>query len=240
MLLQTMVRSGRVEAGVYLLGLMDYYADDQERLKVVVEALGAFHCPQAVSVLVSEFYRIESSNQTRGYRFQRDLHRDAPNCRADAERLVAAECDARMAHERVEQLSQFGQVEHEAARCFAACEFLGFFEEPRVCRGERKGLVHWQRAQRPTPPAPFPFEGDHHLARARSLAANVVRQNHGNLRRRAISRPAQARPRCRLRLTDRFAPYRAAQATALPCRFLWAELSGIAGSGVQWQRSARR
>jgi hypothetical protein len=67
MLLQSMVRSGRVEAGVYLLGLMDYHADDLERLKTVVEGLGAFHCRQAVSVLVSEFYRIESSNTTRGY-----------------------------------------------------------------------------------------------------------------------------------------------------------------------------
>ena len=34
MLLQSMVRSGRVEAGVYLLGLMHYHADDLERLKV--------------------------------------------------------------------------------------------------------------------------------------------------------------------------------------------------------------
>jgi hypothetical protein len=67
MLLQSMARNGRNEAGVYLLGLMDYYADDLERLKVVVEGLGAFHCRQAVSVLVSEFYRIESSNATRGY-----------------------------------------------------------------------------------------------------------------------------------------------------------------------------
>lgn len=67
MLLQSMVSSGRVEAGVHLLGLMRYYADDLERLKTVVEALGAFHCRQAVSTLVSEFYRIESSNQTRGY-----------------------------------------------------------------------------------------------------------------------------------------------------------------------------
>ena len=67
MLLQSMVSSGRVEAGVYLLGLMRFYADDLERLKTVVEALGAFHCRQAVSTLVSEFYRIESSNQTRGY-----------------------------------------------------------------------------------------------------------------------------------------------------------------------------
>ena len=67
MLLQSMVRNGRVEAGVYLLGLMGYHADDLERLKTVVEALGAFHCRQTVSVLVSEFYRIESSNSTRGY-----------------------------------------------------------------------------------------------------------------------------------------------------------------------------
>ena len=67
MLLQSMVRNGRVEAGVYLLGLMGYHADDLERLKTVVEALGAFHCRQAVSALVSEFYRIESSNTTRGY-----------------------------------------------------------------------------------------------------------------------------------------------------------------------------
>ncbi len=67
MLLQSMVSRGRVEAGVHLLGLMRYYADDLERLKTVVEALGAFHCRQTVSMLVSEFYRLESSNATRGY-----------------------------------------------------------------------------------------------------------------------------------------------------------------------------
>ena len=67
MLLQSMIDRGRVEAGVYLVGLMGYHADDLERLKTVMEALGAFHCRQAVSVLVSEFYRIESSNATRGY-----------------------------------------------------------------------------------------------------------------------------------------------------------------------------
>ena len=67
MLLQSMMSSGRLEAGIYLLGLMRYYAEDLERLKTVVEALGSFHCRQAASVLISEFYRIESSNRTRGY-----------------------------------------------------------------------------------------------------------------------------------------------------------------------------
>jgi hypothetical protein len=66
-LLRMMVTSGRAEAGIYLLGLMHYYADDLERLKMVVEALGDFRCRQTVLVLVSEFHRVESSNRTRGY-----------------------------------------------------------------------------------------------------------------------------------------------------------------------------
>ncbi len=65
--LRSMVSGGRLEAGVYLLGLLRHYADDLERLKVVANALGEFRTRQAVSALVSEFYRIESSNRTRGY-----------------------------------------------------------------------------------------------------------------------------------------------------------------------------
>jgi hypothetical protein len=40
--LGSMCAAGRVEAGVYLLGLVRWYQDDLERLGLVVESLSAF------------------------------------------------------------------------------------------------------------------------------------------------------------------------------------------------------
>ncbi len=66
-LLGSMCAAGRSEAGIHLLGLLQFYQDDLERLKVVVENLGRFHAPESVRALVNELHRVRSSNSTRGY-----------------------------------------------------------------------------------------------------------------------------------------------------------------------------
>ena len=66
-MLGSMVNFDRLEAGVYLLGLFQYYSSDLRRLAVVVEQLGQFHHETAAVALLSEFRRVKSSNATRGY-----------------------------------------------------------------------------------------------------------------------------------------------------------------------------
>ena len=66
-LLGSMVRGGKREAGVFLLGLLAYYRDDSERLPTVADALGQFRSREAVEALVGELQRIRPSNSTRRY-----------------------------------------------------------------------------------------------------------------------------------------------------------------------------
>jgi hypothetical protein len=66
-LLGSMCAAGRIEAGVQLLGLLQFHQGDLERLAVVVENLSHFRAPQAVRALVNELHRVKSSNSTRGY-----------------------------------------------------------------------------------------------------------------------------------------------------------------------------
>ncbi|MFQ5738114.1 MAG: hypothetical protein ACE5JX_03825 [Acidobacteriota bacterium] len=66
-MLQSMVFHGRIEAGVYLLGLLRHYQDDLERLEVVVDSLQHFKTPECADGLVSELKRVKSSNKTRRY-----------------------------------------------------------------------------------------------------------------------------------------------------------------------------
>ncbi len=66
-LLATMVGHGRVEAGVFLLGLLDYFQDDLSALGVVVESLGEFEDARCAAALFSELRRVASSNKTRRY-----------------------------------------------------------------------------------------------------------------------------------------------------------------------------
>ena len=65
--LAMMVGHGRVEAGVFLLGLLRYYEDDLAALTAIVESLGGFHDRRCVSALVGELRRVVSSNTTRRY-----------------------------------------------------------------------------------------------------------------------------------------------------------------------------
>lgn len=65
--LAMMVSHGRVEAGVFLLGLLRYYEDDLVALTAIVDSLGGFHDARCVSALVGELRRVASSNKTRRY-----------------------------------------------------------------------------------------------------------------------------------------------------------------------------
>ena len=66
-LLETMVAHGRVEAGIFLLGLLRYYEDELSVLGVVVESLRAFKDARCAAALFGELRRVPSSNKTRTY-----------------------------------------------------------------------------------------------------------------------------------------------------------------------------
>ncbi len=66
-LLGSMCAAGRAEAGVYLLGLLQFYRDDLERLTLVVDSLARFQSTTAAQALVRELTRVKSSNATRRY-----------------------------------------------------------------------------------------------------------------------------------------------------------------------------
>ncbi len=63
--LGSMAGGGRLEAGLYLIGLIGYYASDLQRLEVIVEQLAHFHCPSSANALLAEIRRVKSSNATR-------------------------------------------------------------------------------------------------------------------------------------------------------------------------------
>lgn len=65
--LGSMVAHGRVEAGVYLLGLLRHYRDDLTRLEVIVENLRSFHEDACATALFDELRRVKGSNTTRRY-----------------------------------------------------------------------------------------------------------------------------------------------------------------------------
>ena len=66
-LLRSMSHAGRVEAGVFLLGLLRYYPDDYARLTVIAEALASFPVAATVHALSSELRRVKGSSSTRRY-----------------------------------------------------------------------------------------------------------------------------------------------------------------------------
>lgn len=66
-LLKSMSYGGRVEAGVFLLGLLRQYPEDYVRLTLIAEALGSFPTVAAVDALASELRRVKGSSSTRGY-----------------------------------------------------------------------------------------------------------------------------------------------------------------------------
>lgn len=67
MLLGSMAARRRPEAGVYLIGLLRYYASDLERLEVVAEQLAHFPHESSAHALLAEIRRVKSSNTTRRY-----------------------------------------------------------------------------------------------------------------------------------------------------------------------------
>jgi hypothetical protein len=65
--LQTMYQDGRIDAGVYLLGLLRYYQHDLERLIIVVRYLEYFRTVECADALFAEISRVKSSHTTRTY-----------------------------------------------------------------------------------------------------------------------------------------------------------------------------
>ena len=66
-LLSSMCYGGRVEAGVFLLGLLRQYPEDYGRLTLIAEALRWFPSVATVGALASELRRVKGSSFTRGY-----------------------------------------------------------------------------------------------------------------------------------------------------------------------------
>jgi hypothetical protein len=66
-LLGTMAARGRLEAGVYLVGLLRYYASDLHRLEMIVDQLALFPHVSCAQALLAEIRRVKSSNTTRRY-----------------------------------------------------------------------------------------------------------------------------------------------------------------------------
>jgi len=62
-----MASRGRVDAGIFLLGLLRYYEDDLAVATIIVECLKNFHDTRCVRALVGELHRVPSSNRTRRY-----------------------------------------------------------------------------------------------------------------------------------------------------------------------------
>ena len=65
--LGSMVSHGRIDAGVYLLGLLRYHHNDLTRLEIVIEGLRSFREDVCVTALFDELRRVKSSNATRRY-----------------------------------------------------------------------------------------------------------------------------------------------------------------------------
>jgi hypothetical protein len=66
-LLGSMAGAGRVDAGVYLIGLLGCYASDLQRLEVIAGQLAHFPHESSANALLAEIRRVRSSNTTRRY-----------------------------------------------------------------------------------------------------------------------------------------------------------------------------
>jgi len=62
-----MSHAGRIEAGVFLLGLLAQYSEDYARLTLIAEALASFPTVATVKALAPELRRVKGSSSTRGY-----------------------------------------------------------------------------------------------------------------------------------------------------------------------------
>ena len=66
-LLGSMAGAGRLEAGLYLIGLLGFYPSDLQRLEVIAGQLGQFPQESSANALLAEIRRVRSSNTTRRY-----------------------------------------------------------------------------------------------------------------------------------------------------------------------------
>src|SRR5262245_52403367 len=66
-MLGSMANGGRMEAGLYRIGLLGYYDSDLQRLVVIAEQLAHFRHQLSGNALLAEFRRVKSSNTTRRY-----------------------------------------------------------------------------------------------------------------------------------------------------------------------------
>jgi hypothetical protein len=66
-LLGSMAGAGRLEAGLYLIGLLGWYASDLQRLEVIAGQLAHFPHESSANALLAEIRRVRSSNTTRRY-----------------------------------------------------------------------------------------------------------------------------------------------------------------------------
>ena len=66
--LGAMQHAGRVEAGIYLMGLLAGAPDDWEWRTVIVEALHGFNTEGCARLLFRELHTVKGSNTTRRYR----------------------------------------------------------------------------------------------------------------------------------------------------------------------------
>jgi hypothetical protein len=62
-----MAGAGRLEAGLYLIGLLGFYPSDLQRLEVIAGQLGQFPHESSANALLAEIRRVRSSNTTRRY-----------------------------------------------------------------------------------------------------------------------------------------------------------------------------
>jgi hypothetical protein len=90
-ILQTMYRSGRAEAGVFLLDLLVNCDDHWEKRTMIVDALTGINTKRCADLLFGELKRVKSSNTTRRY--------------LDAVLKVLASMPAKLVEDRLESLA---------------------------------------------------------------------------------------------------------------------------------------
>lgn len=66
-LLKSMCSAGRVEAGVFLLGLLKRYPENYARLTLIADSLASFPSMETVDAFAGELRRVHGSSSTRAY-----------------------------------------------------------------------------------------------------------------------------------------------------------------------------
>ena len=66
-LLKSMCSAGRVEAGIFLLGLLKRYPENYARLTLIADSLASFPSMETVDAFDGELRRVHGSSSTRAY-----------------------------------------------------------------------------------------------------------------------------------------------------------------------------